>query len=105
MIKRKRVPPKPLPSTWTVSDTYGDHEKGQEFTFEDHPKIMRRARLVSHVDNGKGHEWINCIEVDSKGDVKTGAMRSIHPTRIRKWWRKQKAQPSRKQRLKKRREA
>lgn len=86
---------------------YEGHVVGDEFTFEEsNTGIMRRARFTRYrISTGIDADWIDCVEVDSKGGKKTGATRSIHPHMIRKWWRKKKVQPTPKQKRKLRKKA
>lgn len=90
--------------TWHILNEYEGHPRGTELTFRDHGGINRRARFIEFVTNtalDTDNQWLTVVEIDSKG-VPKGGIRSIHPHMVLRWWRKQRTQATRKQRLKQR---
>lgn len=98
MMRRKHRKPKSRPADWLISDEFEGHRRGEEFTFEDWNGLRRRGRFIEYVVAPTG-DWITCIEIDSKGEVR-GGVRSLHPHMVRRWWKKKKRGPSLKQKRK-----
>ena len=96
-MSRQSSPPKARPLDWLTDTSYGGHERGDEFTFQEMhgEQLMRRAKLIEYVVAPKG-DWVTCVEINSLGEVR-GGVRSIRPDQIRKWWRRRKVQPTPKQ--------
>ena len=96
LTSRRNRPAKPRPVDWLTETEYAGHFRGEEFTFLDHDEQMCRARLIEYVVSPKG-DWITCIEVSSKDGQVRGGVRSIDPSRVRRWWKKKKTAPTPKQ--------
>lgn len=66
MIRRRTVPPKPVPDHWVKEDGMKINgrllSRGTEVSIRDHDGRKIRARFLEHVQAGP-HEWITVSEI------------------------------------------